>query len=158
MQNNRLMRKAPITKIVLLLPLVISAMLFLAFASIMVQSHSPAAGVVRQSSGNSSSKQIANLHAAQVAQTTPDTAWELLDLSTQPSPRAAYAMAYDEFNYRLLFFGGVCNPSTGGSCNDTWEYSAANGWRQLTPPRSPSVRSSTVFTTVERPSRRSPLR
>ena len=145
MQNNRTIHNVPTIKMALLLPLVIAAMLFLTFASMMVQTHSSAAGMVRQSSGNSSSKQIANLHAAQVAQTTPDTAWELLDLSTQPSPRAAYAMAYDEFNYRLLFFGGVCNPSTGGSCNDTWEYSAANGWRQLTPPRSPSVRSSATL-------------
>ncbi len=64
-------------------------------------------------------------------------AW-LLRATTGPSPRDYHAMAYD--GSRVVLFGGKADgPSTG----DTWEWDGAAGaWHQLTPPVSPSARSS----------------
>lgn len=64
--------------------------------------------------------------------------WEQMHPKQSPSPRFAYAMAYDEGSDRVILFGG----RLGGAVGDTWAYDYdADSWAKMSPARSPAARS-----------------
>ena len=62
------------------------------------------------------------------------TTWSPIAADLRPPARADTALAYDPVRKSLILYGGNSN---NGSINDTWEWTVAKGWSQLSPSTSP---------------------
>lgn len=60
--------------------------------------------------------------------------WAMVSASVSPGARSDAAMAYDPTRKSLILFGGNTN---NGTSNETWEWTASNGWSELFPTTSP---------------------
>lgn len=63
--------------------------------------------------------------------------WTQLSPKTSPSPRNAFAMAFDAAHGQVLLFGGL--DGNGTDLGDTWIWDGSN-WTQVSPQTSPSAR------------------
>jgi hypothetical protein len=69
------------------------------------------------------------------------TTWTRREPSSQPSPRASMAMAYDRERKVVVLFGGAAATATAG---DTWEWDG-DSWTLHTPFRNPSPRANALM-------------
>ncbi len=67
----------------------------------------------------------------------PAVAWKRLSPTVSPSPRAAFAMAYDPVSARVVLFGGYDETVY---LNETWTFDGTT-WTQQTPAVSPPPRA-----------------
>ncbi len=68
--------------------------------------------------------------------------WVHLIPPTSPPARFGAGMAYDSVSQRTILFGGANGTASSTFRNDTWAYNATlHSWANLTPIRSPSLRS-----------------
>lgn len=85
---------------------------------------------------------VASGNTGELWQFTNAGGWLLLDPGTdQPSVaeiRDSHCAVWDPVNNRMLVFGGT--NSGGNLFNDFWQYTAADGWKELNPPVRPSGR------------------
>ncbi|MFH0793310.1 MAG: kelch repeat-containing protein, partial [bacterium] len=74
--------------------------------------------------------------------------WSFLNqISPSPPSARAYAgAAYDEVRSRIVMFGGK---DSGGAIGETWVFTSAEEWNQLSPTVSPSARHSSAMAWME---------
>jgi hypothetical protein len=67
--------------------------------------------------------------------------WSELSPAHRPSARSGAALAYDAATEQLILFGGQTINGIPKDLNDTWVWNGTD-WEELSPPHSPSARSS----------------
>jgi hypothetical protein len=70
--------------------------------------------------------------------------WIKPSLQSLPAPRSSASLAYDTAAKTLVLFGGASN-NLATIYNDTWTFTPALGWSQLSPATSPSPRTGAGF-------------